>query len=62
MDYLKGGYMPEGRARETEREAKPKRKRRKKDCTKNASVHDMITLTHICKIILSSANVKRKKI
>lgn len=54
--------MSEGRARETEREAKPNRKRRKKDSTKNPSVHDMIRLMHICKIILLSANVKRKKI
>lgn len=51
--------MPEMGARNTERKMKLNGKRRK-DCTKNPNVYDMITFMPFCKIMLVSRNAKRK--
>lgn len=51
--------MLEMGAKNTEREMKLNGKRRK-DCTKNPNVYDMITFMPFCKIIFVSRNAKWK--
>jgi len=60
MDYLEGGYLPERQARKREREAKLNGQRRKKDCTKNSNVYDMIWFMDFYKIIFVSRNIKEQ--